>query len=203
MILGVPPIVFLGLASITPLALLLFAMLPPRRALLATLLVGLLFLPHASIVLPGVPNYTKDLATLSSALLGVVIFDSARLLAFRPRWIDAPIAVFVLAPIATSFANGLGLWDGLSVAFDTFVWAGFPYFLGRLYFTRVEDLRDLLNIAYLNTHGVKISKIAAMSSELRESTVREIGSKGPGPPALINELVMSMLHFDEPRFEGR
>ena len=31
----------------------------------------------------------------------------------------------------------------------------------------VEDLRDLLNIAYLNTHGVKISKIAAMTNEVR------------------------------------
>ncbi|MEO8066542.1 MAG: MerR family transcriptional regulator [Flavobacteriales bacterium] len=67
----------------------------------------------------------------------------------------------------------------------------------------VEDLRDLLNIAYLNTHGVKISKIASMTNELRESRVREIGNKAPGPSALINELVMSMLHFDEPRFEGR
>ena len=67
----------------------------------------------------------------------------------------------------------------------------------------VEDLRDLLNIAYLNNHGVKISKIAAMTNELRESSVREIGNKAPGPSALINELVMSMLHFDELRFEGR
>ncbi len=67
----------------------------------------------------------------------------------------------------------------------------------------VEDLRDLLNIAYLNTHGVKISKIAAMTNEVREISVREIGSKAPGPSALINELVMSMLHFDEVRFEGR
>lgn len=67
----------------------------------------------------------------------------------------------------------------------------------------VEDLRDLLNIAYLNTHGVKISKIAAMTNEVRETSVREIGAKAPGPSALINELVMSMLHFDEPRFEER
>lgn len=64
----------------------------------------------------------------------------------------------------------------------------------------VEELCDLLNIAYLNTNGVKISKIAAMSHAVREAKVRELGHVTDAG-AVLNDLVMSMLHLDEARFE--
>lgn len=66
----------------------------------------------------------------------------------------------------------------------------------------VEELRDLLNIAYLNTNGVKISRIAAMTHDVREEKVRELAHVADAG-ALLNTLVMSMLHFDEVRFEDR
>lgn len=66
----------------------------------------------------------------------------------------------------------------------------------------VDELCDLLNIAYLNTSGVKISKIAAMSHAVREAKVRELGNVADAG-AVLNDLVMSMLHFDEARFEER
>ncbi|QQR85162.1 MAG: MerR family transcriptional regulator [Flavobacteriales bacterium] len=66
----------------------------------------------------------------------------------------------------------------------------------------VEELRDLLNIAYLNTSGVKISKIAAMTNTSREEKVRELANVADAG-SMLKELVMSMLHFDEARFEDR
>lgn len=64
----------------------------------------------------------------------------------------------------------------------------------------VDELCDLLNIAFLNTSGVKISKIAAMTNDVRQEKVRELAHVADAG-ALLNALVMSMLHFDEVRFE--
>lgn len=135
--------VTIALLAMTPIALLLFAALKPRRALIATMVVGWLFLPQAGIGLPGLPNLTKVSAISWNALLCVLVFDSRRLASFRPTLWDMPMLAFVLSPIASSISNGLGVWDGLSTAFDTATWAGMPYLLGRVYFTDLESFTDL------------------------------------------------------------
>jgi hypothetical protein len=137
------PIVLAAMLGLTPLALVLFSKLPPRRAMLATVLVGFLFLPQAAIELPGIPNFTKTTAIVAAVLAGALFFDAGRWSAFRPAWRDAPMLVFCVAPIATSLSNDLGLWDGFSVTFDTAVAAGLPYLFGRIYFQRAEALRDV------------------------------------------------------------
>jgi O-antigen ligase len=76
-------------------------------------------------------------------LLGALLMDAGRLLSFRPRLIDIPMAVWCVVPLATSLSNGLGLHDGLSGCLDHAILWGVPYIFGRLYFNDLASLRDL------------------------------------------------------------
>ncbi len=137
------PTVYIAMFGWVPVVLALFASLPARRAVVTSFLVAWLFLPMAGFPISGLPDYTKMSATCLGVLLGAAIFDSRRLLAFRPSWADIPIAIWCLCPIVTSVKNGLGVYDGLSTAFTTFVSWGLPYIIGRMYFADLEGLRAL------------------------------------------------------------
>lgn len=123
--------------------LLLFAVLPPLRAVIVAFLAGFLFLPMAAYDLPYLPDYTKTSATCVGILLGALCFDSKRVLSFSPRLIDLPMAVYCVIPLASSIANGLGVWDGVSGVLSSLVAWGFPYLIGRVYFTDLESLKEL------------------------------------------------------------
>lgn len=126
-----------------PFCLTLFAYLPPRRAVIAGFIISWLFLPITSYSTPGFPDYDKISASIWGVLLGVVFYDHGRLLTFRPHWGDLPMLVWCTCPMISSLSNNLGVWDGLSaVVAMSFLW-GIPYFLGRIYFRTVGDLRDL------------------------------------------------------------
>jgi len=121
----------------------LFAVVQPRRAVLAAFLLAWLFLPQAGIDLPGIPDLDKITCTGMGAMIGVVLFDAGRLMRFRPSWVDLPMVVWCLSNIPSSLTNDLGIYDGLSgVLKDVFTW-GFPYFIGRLYFSNLQSLREL------------------------------------------------------------
>lgn len=126
-----------------PLILLLFLLLPPRRAVIVAFIGAWLFLPMAGYSITGLPDFTKTTATSYGALLGVVLFDAARLTRFRPSWIDLPMAVWCLVPLASSITNGLGLYHGVSGIFGAVVLWGLPYLIGRLYFSDLAGLREL------------------------------------------------------------
>lgn len=64
----------------------------------------------------------------------------------------------------------------------------------------VEELRTLMNVAYLNRHGVKISKIAALSPEQRSDQVRELATRAGDALGPLNTLVLAMVSYDEPLF---
>lgn len=122
---------------------LLFAMLKPRRAVLVAFFFAWLFLPEGGIALPGLPDLTKISATGFGALLGVLLFDARRVAGYRFSWVDVPIVVWCAVPLASSLANGYGLYDGASaVLTQAAVW-GVPYLIGRLYFNDLKSLREL------------------------------------------------------------
>jgi hypothetical protein len=125
-----------------PIAVGLFAWLPPRRALLAAMVAGWLFLPVAVIDLPGLPDYGKVEATCVGALAGVVLFDSKRLSSYRFDIVDSTLWLWCLAPIPTSVSNGLGVYDGLSGALTHMAQWGVPTLLGRVYLRDRESLRE-------------------------------------------------------------
>jgi hypothetical protein len=136
------PTVPIALFGWIPVILLLFALLPARRAVLTAYILGWLFLPVASFKIPGIPEYSKVTATGIGVLLGILIFDSRRLLTFRPRFIDLPIAVWCLCSYASSMTNGLGAYDATSATFNKILLWGVPYFIGRLYLTDLQALRE-------------------------------------------------------------
>lgn len=127
-----------------PLVLLLFVVLPPRRAVLVGSIAGWLFLPMAGFSIEGLPDLTKMTVTNFGVVLGVVLFDAARVGRFRPSWIDIPIIAFCAVPMASSLSNDLGLYDGATSVWYTTVTWGLPYLIGRLYFSDLEGLRELV-----------------------------------------------------------
>lgn len=122
---------------------LLCALLGGRRGVIWTYLLGWMFLPIASYVVEGLPDYTKASAVSLSALLGVALFDVDRLLSLRPRWIDLPMAAWCAVPFLSSISNGLGAFDGISASLEQVVYWGLPYLFGRLYLDGSEGLREL------------------------------------------------------------
>lgn len=65
----------------------------------------------------------------------------------------------------------------------------------------IDELKTILNVAYLNQHGLKISKIAAMAAEEREQAVRKLALEESSADGILNTLMMAMLAFDEELFE--
>ena len=126
-----------------PFVLGLFALLPPRRAVIIAFMAAWLFLPMAGYGVKGVPDYTKMSATAVGVLMGAAIFDTDRLLSFRPRWIDIPIFFWCTSVFMSSYLNGLGLYDGCAETVRQTITWGLPYFIGRAYFSDLEGMRDL------------------------------------------------------------
>ncbi len=66
----------------------------------------------------------------------------------------------------------------------------------------IDELKAILNVAFLNQNGFKISKIAALSPVERDRLVREVALSKDGGGDALNSLKMAMLGFDEVLFES-
>jgi MerR family transcriptional regulator, light-induced transcriptional regulator len=64
-----------------------------------------------------------------------------------------------------------------------------------------EDLKRIINISVLNSHGMKISKIAGLSSEDIAKQVENLSEVKSQVEIPIDQLVVSMLDLDEENFE--
>lgn len=64
----------------------------------------------------------------------------------------------------------------------------------------ISELKTILNVAYLNQRGHKISRLAAMSAATREALVRDHVAADRTPDAVLNTLVLAMLSFNEALF---
>lgn len=148
--------VVLGLWPVV--SIILFRRLPVGRALIASLLIGYLFLPPppAGFDLPLLPPLTKETIPSLVAFLACVILyrDGLRLL---PESMAGRVlvVVFVLCPLATVVTNpepvfwgriglpGLRIRDGLGVIANQCLLI-VPFLLARSYLHRAEDHRDIL-----------------------------------------------------------
>lgn len=138
------PLTFLVMFGWIPTVVFLFMRFPAQRAVVISFITAWLFLPEAAFILPGIPDYTKMSATCYGILLATIIFDVGRFSSFRLGWLDLPMLIWCLCPIASSLTNGLGLYDGISAALDQTVTWGAPYFLGRIYLQNLSGLRQLV-----------------------------------------------------------
>ncbi|NIA12724.1 MAG: O-antigen ligase domain-containing protein [Nitrospiraceae bacterium] len=127
-----------------PVILALFAFLPNRRAVVVGFVMAWLFLPDYGYEIRFLPEYDKTSATCFGIFLGTLIFDTDRIFKFRPRWSDLPVVVLSFCPIISSRVNGLGLYDGFSESINECVRWLLPYFIGRLYFTDLRSMRELV-----------------------------------------------------------
>jgi hypothetical protein len=127
-----------------PIILLLFSQFPPRTAIIISFIGGILFLPQgAGLKLPMVPDYTGNIATCYSILLGICLFDFGRLSRFKAGWVDLPMLIWCICPVFSSLSNDLGVYDALTETFGQTAKWGFPYFIGRLYLSNLAGLKEL------------------------------------------------------------
>ena len=136
-------LIYIALLGWIPVCLGLFMSLPARQAAVAGIIGAWLFLPPVSIRIAALPDYDKSMAAVVGIILATLIFQPHRLINFRAKWFDLPVLIWCLCPIASSLSNDLGLYDGLSAARGNFIWWGFPYLIGRLYFGDQEGVREL------------------------------------------------------------
>lgn len=137
------PLVYIVMFGWIPFVLYLFRWLPARWAIVISFIVAWLFLPLAEFPLPGLPDYTKMSAACYGVLLATIVFDVQRFSSFRFGWLDLPMLVWCLCPLASSLANDLGWYDGVSAAIAQTTSWGLPYYLGRLYLNNLDGLRKL------------------------------------------------------------
>ncbi|MBF0119513.1 MAG: O-antigen ligase domain-containing protein [Desulfobacterales bacterium] len=125
-----------------PIVLFIFTKFKPDEAAIIAFLGAWMFLPMAKYPIPGMPDYTKMSATCYGIFLSSMVFDSQRLANLKIKASDSAIIIFCMAPLFSSLANGLGLYDGIaSLLQQTAKW-GFPYLIGRMYFGTLEGLRN-------------------------------------------------------------
>jgi hypothetical protein len=133
---------YLALFGWVPVTVIIFAVLPPQRAVAASVVGAWLLLPPYTIPIEHLPDYSKNTAATVGLMLGTLFFGADRILSFRPRWFDLPMLGWCLCGIASSISNGLGLYDGLSDSLGQVVGWGMPYFFGRLYLRDLDGLRE-------------------------------------------------------------
>src|SRR6478735_6872027 len=106
-------------------------------------LVTIAWIPFCLVFFTMLPDIDKITASTAGVLLGVMLFDPARLMSFRPKWFDIPMFCWCFTPFLSSMANGLGAWDGGSVVLEQLALFGIPYLIGRVYFNDWEGFREL------------------------------------------------------------
>jgi methanogenic corrinoid protein MtbC1 len=66
----------------------------------------------------------------------------------------------------------------------------------------LDELKAILNVAFLNRNGFKISKIVAMTAADRERMVNEVSGARANGSDVLNTLKLAMLSFDEVLFDS-
>lgn len=137
------PLVPIAMFGWPVVVLVLFTVLPPRRAVIVGMLGAWLFLPIAGYPLPGLPDITKMSITCASVFVGAFLVDAQRFGRLRWSWVDLAMLVWLLAPLPSAVSAGYGAYEGVSGVLNQVVSWGMPYLIGRLYFGDAEGLREL------------------------------------------------------------
>ncbi len=160
-------LIIFGLAML--LGVILFFVLPPRRAAMACLIGGWCLLPTADIVRPdfndpviaqadeftvatttGIGSaligpywITRSTVIGITVLLGMILADFKSLRRLKPKWFDIPMAIWCIAPLFSGLFNQLTLEQTLlNTSYHLIAWGG-PYLAGRLYFSDIKPMREL------------------------------------------------------------
>ncbi len=124
-----------------PLVFGLFLWLDAKRATAFAYCCGWCFLPVAGFAIPGLPDFTKSTATSLAVAIAILVLHAREFASFRPALLDVPALALCTLPFATSIANGLGPYDGLSNVVTEFSLWSLPYFIGRVIFQDRSDIK--------------------------------------------------------------
>ncbi|MGL5795514.1 MAG: O-antigen ligase domain-containing protein [Waterburya sp.] len=128
-----------------PFVFFLFKFFPTQKAVIVSLIVGWLFLPQrVEFPLPLIPDYNRLSAINYGILLATWFYDAQRFRSFKFGWLDIPMAIWCICPMASSLTNGLGIYDGCVASLTTIVIYGVTYFIGRIYFNNLIAIRQLV-----------------------------------------------------------
>jgi hypothetical protein len=144
----------------------LFWKLPAHYAVAIVYIGGLILLPvgqyrHVSpmvitpywiigTALPSDQLVNKSWISPCLALLGALLFDPKRLALFRPEWVDMPMLLWCLWPLAQSLVVAAHPQSGISALYLVGVW-GVPWILGRCYFSGNYGRSGLIDIFIVGT----------------------------------------------------
>lgn len=126
-----------------PVVFYLFEKYPVQKAVVFSFVTAWLFLPPIQIPLPGIPDWSKMTATVTSVSLCAWLKYPQRVLGLRFQWYDLPVLIFCVCPFFASITNGEGAYDGLSAVLDEVFRWGMPYLIGRAFLADVDGLRQL------------------------------------------------------------
>lgn len=128
----------------------LYSIFPARKAMLASMLAGSMFLPNVGgWKLPILRNYDKFTAISFCVFLTMMIVDFKRVSKYRFSYIDLPMILWCICPFFSSVTNDLGVKDGFAEIMTQVIYWGLPYFIGRVYFTEPKDLLDILMALFI------------------------------------------------------
>jgi hypothetical protein len=156
----------------------LFQLLPARKAVIWSILGAYLTLPvGAAFDFPGVPALDKTTISNLSALLCALLFARHRAVALPKEWFLAILlAIFVFSPVVTMFNNrdplilsvsaipGMNWYDAMSVCAGQAIGI-LPFLLGYTLMSRESDHRTILTALVLGA----IAYTPLMAFELRMS----------------------------------
>jgi len=127
-----------------PLTVFFFFKFPPQRAVLYSVVGGVLFLPMASYDLSSIPSYGKYTAIAVGLLFGEILSNKRKEYPLQLKIYDLPMIVWCfIVPVATSLSNGLGLYNGFSSLLNNYLIWGVFYWAGRRYFSNSKDLHKI------------------------------------------------------------
>lgn len=135
--------VYVAVFTYLAIVVVLFATQAPRRAVLVSLLGGLLFLPMFDRRASFGIIHTKLVLVETSVFLASVLFHWDRWRRLRLRGWDVPVVLTCLTPFVASISNALGAYDGASAIFEAWGTWGAAYALGRVHFRDGRAFRDL------------------------------------------------------------
>ena len=135
------PIALFGWIGISVIA---FLVTSPQRAVVFTVIAGVLVLPMASYDWPGIPVYDKTTAIALGLLLARPFSAAASAHRLRLGWYDLPVILWCsIVPFASALANNLGFYDGISSMVTNYLSIGVFFWAGRRYFGEARSLRTL------------------------------------------------------------
>jgi tetratricopeptide (TPR) repeat protein len=132
---------FIALFGWIPFVVVLFAIIPARKATAAAIIGAWLLVPPYRLEISALPDFSRSTAAAIGIVLGTILFGGEFILRLRPRWFDLPMLLWCCTGIGSSLQGGLGIYDGLSDALSQVLWWGLPYLAGRIYFSNLDGLR--------------------------------------------------------------